>query len=124
MEYRLKINGVKFPDTLIQKGSYSLHPEKRVKGSWKDGLGIEHYAYHPKDRITIEFTFREIRGSERDTYYDALQQSENVEIQYYDDRSKTYKTGIFRRESILHAHSLYTSSEIVYAPQKIKYVEY
>lgn len=124
MEYRLKINGVIFPDNLIAKGSYSLKKEKRVKASWKDGLGITHYAYYPTGKTIIEFNFREITNTEMDSYYDVLKASDNVTIQYYDDELKAYKTGKFKREDITFAHTTCTKSFIRYAPQKIRYVEY
>ena len=72
MKYRLKIKGVEFPDTLISKGSYSIKREKRIKATWKDGARREQYAYHKRDKVSIEFHFRDITDLERDCYYDAL----------------------------------------------------
>ena len=121
--YRLIINGITITNDAIQKGTYKAIPTKRVVDSWLDANLIEHQDILPTRKMDIQFSLRQRNLSEQDSLKDIFSQQENVSVQYWDDSSCTYKSGIFHMESPEFSH-ISTVGGINYEATPIHLIEY
>lgn len=121
--YRLIINGITITNNLVQKGSYSATPQKRVVGTWKDANQIEHQDILPTRKMDIKFALRQRNLTDQELFKSIFANQENIPVTYWDDASCTYKTGTFYMNAPNFSH-LNTIGGINYDGTEIHLVEY
>ena len=109
--YRIKINGIKVNNTMIARGSYNISTEGRVIDSWEDA-----------DKISFEL--REHKSSEHASFISLVEKTENIPVEFYDDKTDSYKTGTFKMEKVEFSHKNATAKEIIYNNTKVTIEEY
>lgn len=124
--YRLSINEQNIPNSLIAMGSYSCTRERRLKSSWIDANGIEHLNFYPTDKTTIQFNLRERNGNEQESLAWLFANRNNIMVNYWDDMTSTYKSGLFYMENPKFAHRTLNAAlgGIMYDITTIRLVEY
>lgn len=121
--YRLKINGVIYNDSYIAKGSYKCEEARRVVRSWTDANGITHEEYAPTPKATISFAIREHDTNEHPALVTALSDYNDVTVEFYNDRTDSYRSGTFRIETIPFSHRNLEAGGILYNTTQIKLTE-
>ena len=106
--YRLKINGVVYPNSNILLGSYSAMEDKRIVEIWKDANQVEHEVTTGTTKAVITFSIRQHSLEEHDDLVEALRPEHDLQIEYWSDLYGEYRTGVFRRDKI-RFHDLNTS---------------
>lgn len=72
--------------------------------SWKDGNGITHEVYAPTAKASVKFSLREHDSDEHSAIIALFQSDSDYTIEYYDDRSDSYKTGTFALRTMNFSH--------------------
>lgn len=101
--YRIKINGEIISDFMISRGSYQSLPKKRVLASYYDAAGGFHEELGPT-KMEINFTIREHDMDEHTAFLSAFSSGRNVTVEYWNDTTGAYATGIFRVEDMKMSH--------------------
>lgn len=122
--YRIKINGIEVNNTMIASGTYNISTEGRVIDSWEDADKIKHEVLAKKKKTTISFELREHKSSEHATFIGLVELTENVPVEYYDDKTDSYKSGTFKMDKIEFSHKNATKTEITYNTTKVALEEY
>lgn len=122
--YRIKINGIKVNNTMIARGTYSISTTGRVIDSWEDADKIKHEVLAKKKKTTISFELREHKSSEHASFISLVEKTENVPVEFYDDKTDSYKAGTFRMEKVEFSHKNATKTEITYNTTKVALEEY
>lgn len=121
--YRLKIDSVKFPDIYIQKESYSCIESKRVIETWTDANMVEHEITTGVPKATITFSIAE-HPMERHASIIAFFQKENdITVEYFSDRTNSYRTANCRLEPITFAHKHAVGNNVLYAAASVTLIE-
>lgn len=100
--YQCKIAGIKFPcpdginANIVKPGSFKLTPQKRHIDTWNDGDGISHDINYKKRQYLIQFTIKEHTKEEHDFIRPIFEETDEIEVEFYDDRLDKYLTGTFR----------------------------
>lgn len=122
--YRLKINGVVFPNSYIQKGTYSCLRKKRVIDNWTDGNLIEYELTAPTRKAVISFQLREHNSSEHSLMMPFFQEDDYISIEYYSDREDAYFTGTFRMSDMVFSDRTANDSSIEYNRTLVTFTEH
>lgn len=122
--YRIKINGYIFPNGNMARGSWNKSTEPRLCESYTDILGINHDVYYPTDKTTIGFTIRPHKEEEHPSIASYFAERANVEVEYYDEDTQTYKTGNFKINKFSWAHDNAGERFIDYAETAVTFEEY
>ncbi len=94
--YRIQINGVVFPDSLIEMGSYKITPNiKRKISEFYDANGRKHVIYYPRTGAKIEFKLRMRTMEEQEQAMEFFQSEGLYDIVYWDDKVMDYRTVVF-----------------------------
>lgn len=122
--YRIKINGRIISENLISKGSYSSQRVERVLDEYVDAFGVSHETLSKHRPMRISFTIRERSIIEQKELNGIFENCENVPVEYWDDVSAEYKSGIFKMESPTFKHRNTRGHTINYAKTTINLKEY
>lgn len=117
--YRIKINGTVFPNGFIAKGTYQCVEKNRVIETWTDADYVEHKICTGNKKAVISFNIREHNSSEHSQVISFLRDDDNITVEYYSDRTDSYKTGVFRLEDVNFAHITLNGSSIEYGATTI-----
>lgn len=96
--YRIKVNGNVLSDKWISKGTFNAVPQKRVCSTYTDANGVEHNTYYPTAKEKITFSIRERNESEQEEIKWLWASTDNLSVEYWDDASCSYKSGIFKMD--------------------------
>lgn len=121
--YRMKINGVVFPDNYIAKGSYSCVEKKRVVETWKDANLVEHEISTGIPKATIAFSIAQHLTENHAAIIAFFQQEDNITVEYYSDRTDSYRTANFRLTPIQFAHKFAVGNRVLYEKAKVTLTE-
>ena len=121
--YRVIIDGITIPETMIVKRSFGTTPQERLAGSWVDANLISHDEVNDNPKVVVAFTLRKRTLSDHETYTELFEDFNNKMVTYWDDRSCTYKTGRFKmaRPNFV---SYVEGNELYYDPTQIQLTEY
>ena len=122
--YRIKINGIKVNNTMIARGTYSISTTGRVIDSWEDADKIKHEVLAKKRKTTISFELREHKSSEHAEFIRMVEKTENVPVEFYDDKTDSYTSGTFKMDTVEFSHKNATKTEITYNTTKVALEEY
>lgn len=123
--YRLKIEGIILPNEFITRGSYSVNSEaKRVIKKWTDANQIDHVTYAAERRSTITFRLRQHNLTEHLQIAAAVKKRSDINIEYYNDSTGEYSTGIFDCGDVIFPHLNATKNDIIYAAVSVTFTEY
>lgn len=122
--YRIKINGIKVNNTMIASGTYNMSTAGRVIDSWEDADKIKHEVLAKKKKVAISFELREHKSSEHTAFINLVEVTENIPVEFYDDKTDSYKAGMFKMDKVEFSHKNATNSEITYNNTKIELEEY
>ena len=122
--YRLKINGVTVPNTIMTRGSWNASNKQRLIRSFTDANGTLHESYYPHKKVEITFSLREHSVEEHDSFITYFSDHSHVAIEYWDDDSATYMTFDGKISDIEWSHNTAYNDEIRYNPTDIEIVEY
>jgi len=101
--YRIKVNGTIISDFMIKRGSYNSMPKSRVLASYYDAAGNPHEELSPVKKMEINFTIREHDMEEHLAIMSAFPER-NVFVEYWNDTTGAYATGVFRVEDMKTPH--------------------
>lgn len=120
--YRIKINGNIIANTMLKKGSYTSKQTRMVIASYYDAAGGFHEELSPAVKMEIGFTIREHDMEEHAALLSAFSTGRNVTAEYWNDRTETYATGVFRVEDFEVPHQYALQKKIQYGeiPVKLK----
>lgn len=121
--YRLKINNVVLPNSMIAKGTYNAVDAKRVVETWKDANLIEHEITVDQTKAKISFSFREHDSDEHGDFVAFLQDSDDITVEYYSDRYDTYKTVNCRMENVTFSDRSTYGGKIQYNATPVTLIE-
>jgi len=96
--YRVIVNGITIPETMMIRESFSTTPGERVIYTWVDANQFTHEEVSETPKMSIEFSIRRRTLAEHEALLDAFEFFQNVYVTYWDDRSCTYKTGLFKMD--------------------------
>lgn len=103
--YRIKIGGMIFPNTYMQKGSWSCIRERKVLDKYEDAAGVTHIEYYPDKKVSISFKLKEHDSQEHLTIADYFINKDNVEIEYWSDDDEKYYTAECYIDDITWKHT-------------------
>lgn len=122
--YRVKINGVEVPNNLIGSGTYHYTKAKKLVRQWKDANGLDHFDYYDTKRATIKFSIRERNLAEQQSITGLFEAQENLTVEYWDDYTCTYKTGLFKMNDPVIKHRKAPGNDIWYQATQFVLEEY
>lgn len=122
--YRIKINGNVVDNNIISRGSYSQEKTERVLEEYYDANGVLHEEVSPHKRTEITFSLRERTMKEQEALSALFISRKNVPVEYWDDVSMTYKTGLFKMEEPVFSHRNTPRGTINYDRTTIRLKEY
>ena len=122
--YRVKIEGVEIPNTLIASGSYSFAKAARVARGWTDGFGVKHEDYHATDKASIAFSIKERNLQEQESIKSIFQKQKKITVEYWDDYECVYKEGVFKMLEVSIEHNNALGNDILYNATPVKLEEY
>lgn len=122
--YRVKINDVEVPNTMIAAGTYSFVKEKRLVRSWVDANGLQHFDYYENTKAKIQFAIRERNLEEQQSITGLFQTFENLTVKYWDDYSCVYRTGLFKLKEPSISHRKAPDNDIWYQATSFVLEEY
>lgn len=123
-QYRVKINGLVIPETLIARGSYNFVKESRVIRSYTDANGTKHEDVYEDKKASIKFSLRERNLLEQLQLMGLFDKTENVPVEYWDDYSCIYQTGVFKMKAPQINHKNAVGENIEYNSTPIQLDEY
>lgn len=117
--YLLKINNVSYSNFYIVQSSYKPENNPIILSEYYDANYNKHVEYAEKDDFIISFSLRMLY---QDEYISAIAPfgTDEMNVEYYDTKSGTYKTGVFTCSSNLTPtiHRI-NNGRIIYAEQSI-----
>jgi len=93
--YRIIINNITVPNSMIQKGTWVFNPKDRIVATWKDGNQTEHRRILPNAKTEISFSIKVRTEEEQATINSIFAQKENIPVTFYNDFTGDYDTGLF-----------------------------
>lgn len=121
--YRIIIGDTAIPETMMIKESYGTTPTERVIYTWKDANQIEHNDVAENPKMEVVFTLRKRTLAEQETLVNAFANLQNITVTYWDDRSCTYKTGLFKMDPPQFINFI-SQNEMWYNATQIHLTEY
>lgn len=122
--YRIKVNGIIFPNRFISKGTFSFVPSERIVNEWEDADLIKTKYVTENKRAIISFSVIEHEsGDDHTEIMDILNVDGVVELEYYNDRSDSYETGEFYMSDITFSHLDTPAGKILYGATPILFEE-
>jgi hypothetical protein len=95
----LSVNGVEIPNKYIDIKTYYVTPNKRrIIKEYYDGLGKRHVIYSPHTSTEIEFDTNGLLNEDMRAFISLFTSTDNLSVNYYNDKTDTYQTGAFRLE--------------------------
>ena len=116
--YRVIINEITIPDRMMIRESYGTTPNERQVYSWTDANQIAHYDVVDTPKMSIQFSLRRRTLEEQEALIDAFSSFQNITVTYWDDKSCSYKEGLFKMDPpqfvnyIDHDEMWYTATQI------------
>jgi hypothetical protein len=96
----IRINGVSIPNRYIDVKTYTITPSRRrVIDSYFDGNGKRHIVYSPHTTTKIEFNTNGLMMAAMRSFLTYFPTTEGLSIVFYNDKTDTYESGIFRLEN-------------------------
>lgn len=122
--YRLKINNAEIPNSIIARGTYQIDTEDRIAEQYTDAYGVDHIRMFAKTKTVITFSVREHNSAEHQIISSYFSKRANVSVEFYDDDTDTYKSGLFRIIKNPYSHKNTYGRNIQYNATQIKLEEY
>ena len=128
--YQCKIAGIKFPCpdgmavNIVKPGSFKITPKKRNIETWPDGDGITHVVNYKKPQYYIQFTIKEHTAEEHDFIRSIFEETDSIEVEFYEDKLDRYLTGTFRMTDETSAIKYADEKEIHYDEMPISLEEH
>ena len=122
--HRLKINNTNIPSEWVAPGSFNVTPKKRIVQVWTDANQVEHHDVLQNRKTIIQFSVRVRTLADQDRLKGIFADSEGITVEYWDDRTCTYKTGNFYMDDITFAHLNSQAGSLLYGATQIKLTEY
>lgn len=92
--YRVIMNGVTIPNSMLKSNSYSSEQTRKVLKSYFTQDGVLHEDLSKRQRVVIKFSLREHEEVEHPAFIAALQNLVNVPVTYWDTVTASYKDAI------------------------------
>ena len=121
--YKLKIDGIVFPNSYIAKGTYNAIDKKRVAETWKDANQIEHEITAGIPKANISFSLIEHDSTSHSEMVAFFQKKDDIVVEFYDDDKDAYRTAICRLDAIKWAHRSSYGGKIQYKATAIAFIE-
>lgn len=121
--YKLKIDGVVFPNSYIAKGTYYAVNKKRVVEIWKDANQVEHEITAGTPKANISFSLIEHDSTTHSKMIAFFQKEDDIVVEFYDDKKDTYREAICRLEAIKWGHRSSYGGKIQYKATAITLIE-
>lgn len=121
--YRLKINNVTFPDIYISKGSYNCTEDKRVVEVWTDANHVEHEITTGEPKAKITFSIAEHPMEKHSEIIRFFQQDDDITVEFYSDKSDTYRTANCRLKPIKFSHKFASGNRVFYEKAEVNLIE-
>lgn len=123
--YLIKINNATLPNRFLERDSWQCTPmARKVLDSFFDVEGEYHEYLANHERSTISFRIREHTQAEHAVIVPFLQNTENLNVSYYNDREEEYKNGYFKMDTPAFTHKKTFDGTIWYNSTTIKLTEY
>ena len=122
--YRIKINSVSIPSERIAPGTFSVTPKKRIVQSWTDANLVEHHDVLTSRKAIIQFSVRIRSLADQESWKAIFSDQEDITVEYWDDRTCTYKTGSFYMDDVTFNHLNSQAGSLLYGATQIKLTEY
>ena len=123
--YRLKIDGVVFPNHYMKKGTWKALPETRLLvNSFYDSIGTLHEDYHTNKKADIAFSIKQHNISDHEVLAAFFNNKENVQIEFWNDNTSSYQSAVCKIEDFYWQHENATQDDIFYKEAKVSIVEY
>lgn len=114
--YRLKINGVIFPNTYMVKGSWKCLPNKRrLVNSYYTADGKRHEIFSPVTKVDIRFSIRESNMDDHVKIAAFFTEKENVQVTFWNDTTCVYETRTCKISDISWASTALGSTLLYHA---------
>ena len=126
--YLIKFNNLSLPMVTINGrtfntfvlGSYQVLPSgKQEVGSWTDANGKSVVSYFPHKRTKITFSIEQRTAEQHASLSDLWNFPPEQEVEYWDDVTASYKTGIFRMANVTFNHSFDDANNMYYADTQV-----
>lgn len=122
--YRLKINGVVFPNTFMAKGTWQCLPNKRrLVNSYHTADGKRHDFYHPKAKADIRFSIRKHNLADHEQIAAFFREKYKVSITFWCDDTCAYETRICKIGDVTWTQENALSDDIFYNATSIVITE-
>ena len=121
--YRLKIDGVVFPNSYIAKGSYSAVDKKRVVETWVDANQVEHEVTTGQAKANIAFSLIEHNSEKHSELMKFFQKDDDIRVEFYNDRTDAYRVANCRLVDISFSHSNTYGGKVQYNSTAINFIE-
>lgn len=121
--YKLKIDGVVFPNNYMAKGTYNAIDKKRVVETWKDANQVEHEITTGTPKANITFSLIEHDSTTHSKMIAYFQKKDDIVVEFYDDGKDAYRTAICRLEAIKWSHRSSYGGKIQYKATAISLIE-
>lgn len=112
--YPLKINGAVLSGFYIAPNTWTVKREKVLIRSWRDMTGTMHEDYYPPRKAVIAFELRQHNAAEHALLLPFFSAVNNVSVEYWDDSTGDYVSGVFRINEPEWKHLVTRSNDIVY----------
>lgn len=122
--YRVKIAGMVLSNNVIAQGTYKFIRTQRILDSYYDAAGTYHEELSPVKKVTIQFSIIERSAEEHLQIMSLLANRDNVSVEYWDDETNQYSTGIFKIENLNISHYNSKFGTIRYAEMPVTLKEY
>lgn len=124
--YNLKLDGVIFPNSLIQFESYKCTPNQIMDlDPYRDGDGVLHRNILPHTATKIEFNTPYLHSYTLDKVREFIKKKDDVSVEYWSDDIGEYKTGIFYIPDIVFEQVNVNEAKgvILYKPIRLAFIE-
>lgn len=121
--YRLKIDGVILPNSMIAKGSYSAKDDARVVETWTDGYLVEHQIISDNRKARIRFSMIEHDSTNHADFIAYLQKNDDISVEFYNDRTDSYRTANCRLSPLQFSGRSSYGGKLQYNKTAIEFIE-
>ena len=119
--YRVRLDGVKFPEGMIARGTYNITPSiQRVIKEFYDAVGIKHEIKSRRKTALISFDIRKRNAEKNQEVMTFFAGKEKCEVVYWDDIAGEYKQGTFRIKEMTFQHNGKRGEKLIYEPTHVE----
>lgn len=126
MGYNLKVDGVIFPNNLIQFENYKITPNQVMDlDPYRDADGVLHRSVLPHTASKIEFNTPYLFSHQLNKLRSFIKKRDDVAVEYWSDDIGEYKVGNFYIPDIVfeQVNVNETNGVILYKPIRLAFIE-